>query len=180
LSSRRARSRKGRECFGARNAKQKTPGPDGTGLANTLPTVTDFGLARRVQAEGGPTVTGSIIGTPAYMAPEQARAEKGLTTAADVYGLGAILYELLTGRPPFQADTPLDALVQAMHSEPPPPRALAPRADRGLEAVCLKCLAREPSQRYASAADLGSTGAMVVAWGCVVVVCIEASSGLGL
>ena len=86
------------------------------------PHVSDFGLARRVRAEGGPTVTGSIVGTPAYMAPEQARADKGLTTVADVYSLGAILYELLTGQAAFVGPTPMDVLTQVLEREPRRPR----------------------------------------------------------
>jgi hypothetical protein len=118
------------------------------------PLVTDFGLARRVEGGSGQTQEGAIIGTPSYMAPEQAAAARVLTTAADVYGLGAILYELLTGRPPFRADTVLDTLIQVRTEEPVRPRAVNPRADRDLEAVCLKCLEKDPARRYGSAEAL--------------------------
>jgi hypothetical protein len=117
------------------------------------PFVTDFGLARRVEG-GGQTQSGALVGTPGYMAPEQARAEKHLTTAVDVYGLGAILYELLTGRPPFQSATPIDTLFQLLEREPTPPRALCHRLDRDLETICLKCLDKEPARRYGSAEAL--------------------------
>jgi hypothetical protein len=118
------------------------------------PHVTDFGLARRVEGGSGLTQTGAIVGTPSYMAPEQAGGKKGLTTAVDVYALGAILYEVLTGRPPFVAETPLDTVLRVLESEPVRPRAVNPQADRDLELICLKCLAKEPQQRYASAEAL--------------------------
>jgi eukaryotic-like serine/threonine-protein kinase len=118
--------------------------------AQAEPHVTDFGLSRRVEG-GGLTQSGAIVGTPGYMAPEQARGDKDLTTAVDVYGLGAVLYELLTGRPPFQATTPLDTVLHVLDHEPPRPRSLNPAVDRDLETVCLKCLAKEPRKRYGSA-----------------------------
>src|SRR5262249_12728816 len=116
--------------------------------------VTDFGLARRVEGDGALTRSGAIVGTPSYMAPEQARSEKILTTGVDVYALGAILYELLTGAPPFRAETPLETLLQVLEREPPSPRSVRPGVDRDLETVCLKCLHKEPARRYESAAAL--------------------------
>jgi WD40 repeat protein len=122
--------------------------------AQGQPHVTDFGLARRVEGDAGLTQSGALVGTPGYMAPEQARAEKVLTTAADTWGLGAILYELLTGRPPFQAPSPLDTILQALEREPQRPRSLDPRIDRDLETICLKCLEKDPHKRFASAEAL--------------------------
>jgi serine/threonine-protein kinase len=121
--------------------------------ADGEPHVADFGLARRLDAHAS-LASGEVVGTPAYMAPEQARGERGLTTAADVYGLGAILYEALTGRPPFAGATHLDVLRQVLDQAPPLPGSLAPGVDRDLEAVCLKCLEREPTARYGSAQAL--------------------------
>jgi serine/threonine-protein kinase len=122
--------------------------------AQGQPHVTDFSLAKRVREGAGSTVSGAIAGTPSYMAPEQTEAKQPLSTAADVYGLGAVLYELLAGRPPFKAETPLDTMFQVMHNEPLPPSRVAPAVPRDLETICLKCLRKEPSRRYASAEAL--------------------------
>jgi serine/threonine-protein kinase len=118
------------------------------------PHVTDLGLAKLVEGDRGLTQSGTIVGTPSYMAPEQAAAKKALTAAVDVYALGAILYELLTGRPPFRAETPLDTVLQVLEREPERPRALNPAVSRDLETVCLKCLDKDPQRRYGSAEAL--------------------------
>lgn len=120
------------------------------------PKVTDFGLAKRSEADKDLTGTGQILGTPAYMPPEQAAGKvDGVGPIADVYSLGAILYCLLTGRPPFQAASPMDTLLQVLEQEPVPPRALNPLIDRDLETICLKCIEKDISKRYQSAHALG-------------------------
>jgi WD40 repeat protein/tRNA A-37 threonylcarbamoyl transferase component Bud32 len=118
------------------------------------PRISDFGLAKKTD-EAGQTTAGAILGTPSYMAPEQARGRnQAVGPAADVYALGAILYECLTGRPPFQAATALETLAQVASQDPVPPTRLQPGVPRDLETICLKCLHKEPGKRYARAADL--------------------------
>ena len=122
---------------------------------NNQPRITDFGLAKRIEGDSELTATGAILGTPSYMPPEQVAARHGeIGPASDVYSIGAILYELVTGRPPFHAETPFDTLVQVLDTEPAPPRLQNPRVPRDLETICLKCLEKSPFDRYASAADL--------------------------
>jgi tetratricopeptide (TPR) repeat protein len=119
------------------------------------PKIADFGLAKRLNADDGQTRADDILGTPSYMAPEQARGRNAAVgPAADVYALGAILYELLTGRPPFQGETVWDTLEQVTGRDPTPPRQLAPKAPRDLETICLKCLHKDPTRRYGGADEL--------------------------
>jgi hypothetical protein len=117
--------------------------------------VTDFGLAKQLNAAAGPTLSNAVLGTPSYMAPEQAHGKGALVgPAADTYALGAILYECLVGRPPFKAATTWETLAQVLNDEPVPPRQLQSAVPRDLETICLKCLRKEPARRYASAAAL--------------------------
>jgi tetratricopeptide (TPR) repeat protein/tRNA A-37 threonylcarbamoyl transferase component Bud32 len=122
-----------------------------------LPKISDFGLAKRLESDGGQTQSGAILGTPSYMAPEQAASGKRpVGPATDVYGLGAILYEMLTGRPPFKGESVLETVQQVLADEPVPPSRLHRKVPRDLETICLKCLYKEPKQRYTSAADLAN------------------------
>jgi tetratricopeptide (TPR) repeat protein len=120
--------------------------------------VTDFGLAKRLDVEAAGsavTASGAVLGTPGHMAPEQAAGRgKAVGPATDVYALGAILYELLTGQPPFRAETPLDTLLQVLEAEPVPPGRFHPKLPRDLETICLKCLQKDPARGYASVATL--------------------------
>jgi ABC-type amino acid transport substrate-binding protein len=122
--------------------------------ADGVAKITDFGLAKRLEDESAHTRTGSIVGTPGYMAPEQAEAKKGITPAVDVYSLGAILYECLTGRPPFRGPTPLETVMQVVHEDPVGVRRHQPKCPHDLETICMKCLEKDPARRYASAQAL--------------------------
>jgi serine/threonine protein kinase len=130
-------------------------------LHEFVPKITDFGLAKFAGGDSeatvlqGPTVTGEVLGTPNYMAPEQAMVPRqSVGPAADVYALGAILYELLTGRPPFTGESPLATILQVLHNDPVPVTSLQPNVPRDLETICLKCLRKPPHNRYASALEL--------------------------
>jgi serine/threonine protein kinase len=123
--------------------------------AEGTPKISDFGLARRLKGKSDLTGTGAVVGTPSYMAPEQASDKAGpVGPATDFYGLGAILYEILTGRPPFRGESALATLRQVLSEEPVAPSRLNPRVPRDLETICLKCLRKEPQRRYTSAAAL--------------------------
>ena len=138
-----------------------TPDPSPLTASFLTPKITDFGVAKCAGGDGeapdlrGPTVTGELLGTPNYMAPEQAMVPRQpVGPAADVYALGAILYELLTGRPPFTGETPLATVLQVLHNEPVSVTSLQPNVPRDLETICLKCLRKEPRKRYGSALEL--------------------------
>ncbi len=120
-----------------------------------VPRIADFGLAKRLEAEEGQTLSGQIMGTPSYMAPEQAQGRTHeCTPATDVYALGAILYEMLTGRPPFKGPTAMETVRQVSEDDPVSPVKLQPKLPRDLVTICLKCLAKEPAKRYARAQEL--------------------------
>jgi serine/threonine protein kinase len=124
--------------------------------ADGSPKIGDFGLAKK-QDESGLTASGAVMGTPNYMAPEQARGDhKQIGPAADIYALGGILYECLTGRPPFQGGTALETMCHVLEQEPIPPRKLQPSVPSDLETICLKCLAKSPQNRYSSADALAA------------------------
>ncbi|HXD87525.1 MAG TPA: protein kinase, partial [Urbifossiella sp.] len=126
-------------------------------LQSFRPKITDFGLAKRLDASSDGTQTGEVIGTPSYMAPEQAGSRHHLIgPATDVYALGAILYEMLTGRPPFKGPTPIETVLLVVHQEPMRPSQLQPGLPRDLETICLKCLNKNPAHRYASAEALAN------------------------
>ena len=123
--------------------------------AEGTPKVADFGLARPLEGETALTLSGARIGTPSYMAPEQVIGRTGtIGTAADIYALGALLYEMLTGRPPFRSETATETQRQVIHADPVPPSRLNTKVPRDLDTICLKCLEKEPRRRYASAAAL--------------------------
>ncbi|WP_165245005.1 serine/threonine-protein kinase [Paludisphaera soli] len=124
---------------------------DGADASAPVPKITDFGLAKHVGDDSGLTQTGQILGTPSYMAPEQASGGWTVGVPADVYALGAILYEALTGRPPFRGDSPWDIMIQVVHEAAPPPSRIRPGLPRDLEVICEKCLAKKPEDRYSSA-----------------------------
>src|SRR5262249_41474149 len=119
------------------------------------PKVADFGLAKRLESDEGQTLTGQVVGTPSYMAPEQARGDRhAVGPHSDIYALGAILYEMITGRPPFRGATSSDTIQLVLTQEPVSPSRLQPRVPPDLETICVKCLHKEPSRRYATAGEL--------------------------
>jgi serine/threonine-protein kinase len=122
--------------------------------ADGTPKVSDFGLVKRLEGDSSQTRTGTIMGTPSYMSPEQGRGQKDVGPLTDVYALGAILYCLLTGRPPFVAATAVDTVMQVLNDEPIPPSRLQAKTPRDLETIALKCLQKDPSRRYDNAAEL--------------------------
>jgi formylglycine-generating enzyme required for sulfatase activity len=129
-------------------------GNEDTPLGECVPKIADFGLAKKLD-DAGSTGSGALVGTPSYMSPEQASgATSEVTPATDVYALGAILYELLVGRPPFRAASPMETLVQVVSEDPVPPRRLQSKTPRDLETICLKCLRKEPRKRYPTAKAL--------------------------
>jgi serine/threonine-protein kinase len=144
--------------MGNPNAVSLSPAPGSDldyRIADFDPKIADFGLARHFEGESALTRTGVCVGTPSYMAPEQALGKtRAIGPPVDIYALGAVLYELLTGRPPFRGETPMETERQVVHHEPVPPSRLNPRVPRDLETICLKCLHKEPGHRYASAAAL--------------------------
>jgi WD40 repeat protein/serine/threonine protein kinase len=149
---------------GGRRRPRHPPLGSGHALDRSTPKITDFGLAKILgEGQEGRTRSGELLGTPSYMAPEQADSSVLIPgaagprppgPAADIYGLGATLYELLTGRPPFNAETPLQTLRQVVFQEPVAPSRLQPRLPRDLETICLKCLNKQPHRRFASAGEL--------------------------
>ncbi|HVK07776.1 MAG TPA: serine/threonine-protein kinase, partial [Gemmataceae bacterium] len=119
------------------------------------PKITDFGLAKRLEDDSGRTQAGTVLGTPSYMAPEQASGDADkVGPPADVYALGAILYDMLTGRPPFAGTSVMDTLDMVRRVEPVPPTQLAGKVPRDIETICLKCLQKDPAKRYATAGEL--------------------------
>jgi WD40 repeat protein/serine/threonine protein kinase/tetratricopeptide (TPR) repeat protein len=131
------------------------PKGKGSWLDEVVPKITDFGLAKKLDGDGGQTRTGSILGTPNYMAPEQATGQvHAVGPRSDIYALGAILYELLTGRPPFHGESAYDTLRRVASAEPLPPRSLVAGLPRDVETICLKCLNKDPRRRYADALEM--------------------------
>ncbi len=147
----------GREPPGLKPASDTSPEVSRPPFADVIPKITDFGLAKRVQGGSELTASGQVLGTPSYMPPEQAEGKvTEIGPAADVYSLGAVLYCLLTGRPPFQSANPLDTLLQVLEREPVPLRQLNAEVPLDLETITLKCLQKDPTRRYQSAAALSA------------------------
>jgi eukaryotic-like serine/threonine-protein kinase len=147
--------------FGSQSSMVRTRDVDSPSLPadhwsrTSVPKIADFGLVKRVGDDSSQTQSGAILGTPSYMAPEQAEGKnREIGPAADIYSLGAIFYELLVGRPPFRASSPIDTIRQVIEQEPIPPRKLEPRVPYDLETICLKCLEKDPARRFTSAAEL--------------------------